>query len=286
MLAVAACGGGGDDEAETTTTRAQVDRTTTSAKPVASDSVDVDEEAWFGGFKLTFVRATLTPDDFGAGSLVEIETEFENEGDADASLNAEMNLASGGENYEVDTSDVPNVPGKAKGTGSLKFRVEETFTFEDAVLTLGSADLNQAVVPIGDEGELVTLEPRTITAAGSGQSGTLKVDLRSGELRYDVLRDHAQVEKGKVSLSLTFDATFLGDFAGGFPFVPENLALMIPRGATVAPDESPIELLQPQSSITDQVARFTIDDPPEGTYQLVVRNVADAPPANIEFEIT
>ena len=284
MFVLAACGGG-DDDAATTTTKKSVDRTTTSAGAAAADSVDVDEEAWFGGFKLTFLKASLTPGDFG-GNLVEIETEFENEGDADAPLNAEMNLASAGENYEVDSSDVPNVPGKAKGKGNLKFTVEDSFTFGDAVLTLGRSDENQAVIPIGDEGELVTLEPRAITVSGSAQPGTLKVDALEGELRYDVPGRHGQVEEGKAALSITFNATFVSDFAGGFPFVPENLGLTLPDGTSVAPDESPIELLQPQSTITDQVVRFIVDNPPEGTYQLVVKNPPDAQPANIAFEIT
>jgi hypothetical protein len=283
MLVLAACGGGGDDDEATTTTK-PVDRTTTSRRAIAADSVDVDEQAWFGGFKLTFLKASLTSSDLG--NLVEIETEFENEGDADAPLNAEMNLASAGENYEVDSSDVPNVPGKAKGKGSLKFTVDGSFTFDDAVLTIGSSDLNQAFIPIGDEGDLVTLEPRPITVSGTAQSGTLKIDARAAELRYDDPDRHAQVEEGKAALGLTIDATFVSDFAGGFALTAANLGLTLPDGTTVAPDVSPIELLQPRSTLTDQLVRFIVDNPPEGKYQLVVKNPPDAQPANIEFEIT
>ena len=44
--------------------------------------------------------------------------------------------------------DIPSVPGGQTGKGSFVFNVEDSFTFDDAVLTIGLAGNQQAIVPL------------------------------------------------------------------------------------------------------------------------------------------
>lgn len=283
-LAAGSCGGGGGGGDTTTSTDAKV----TTSGAVGGDRIDVDATVWFGGFKLTFGEATLSERDFGA-LAVDIETRFENTGDDSATLDATLNLASAGNNYEPgSTAEVPEVPGKATGKGTLSFDVDEEFVFDDAVLTIGNPENNQAVLPLGSEGELVTLKPRPVAVTGTTTAGRVKVDVSGGDLRADIPENHDQVERGHLALTLEFAVTFEDDFAGGYAFGENNLALTLPGATTVAVDDGPIELLKPRTTLPDQQVRFIVDDPADGTYQLVVVDDTESPSlrATIEFEIT
>jgi len=143
-LALAACGGTATGATTTTDPAGTAPASMTPVEPAAtaestpgSTTVQVDGEAWFAGFHLTFGTATaeLTA---GRGGTVTIETVFENTGDEDARLDATLNLASAGENArEAMAMDIPRSPGGLSANGVLAFDVEDTFTFDDAVLTLG-----------------------------------------------------------------------------------------------------------------------------------------------------
>ena len=245
-----------------------------------SMSVDVDGEAWFAGFHVTFGNATAELD--SNGGTVLIETEFENTGDEDATLDATLDLAYGGEHaQDALEMDIPSVPGGSTSDGTLAFAVDETFTFDDAVLTLGRSTNQQAVVPLTPgAGEAVTQEPVAIDATGSGTADTLRIDLNGGEMRADQPWSHGQMEDGSFVLTLNYDATFESDFAGGFAFTAENVALRLPDGTTVGVIQDgrsqSIELIGPESTAKDQFSRFEIDDPASGDYALLVRSFDDA----------
>jgi hypothetical protein len=282
-LAVAACGGSASGA---TTTDAPVEgpesaapaEPTTAPDPTAgTTTVQVDGEAWFAGFHLTFGAATaeITP---GRGGIVTIETVFENTGDEDATLDATLNLASAGENArEAIMMDIPRVPGGLSAKGVLAFDVEDTFTFDDAVLTLGRSGNQQAVVPLtAMAGEAVTREPAVVTASGGGQAGDLRIDLDGGELRADSPWSHGQMEAGSLVLTMTYSATFESDFAGGFAFTAENVALRLPDGTTVGVIQDgrsqSIELIGPSATVKHLYSRFEIDDPAAGDYAFLVRS--------------
>ena len=282
-LALAACGG--TASGATTTTAPTADpvsaapaEPTTAPQPTAgTTTVQVDREAWFAGFHLTFgaANAEITP---GRGGVVTIETAFENTGDEDARLDATLNLASAGENArEAMAMDIPSVPGGLTAKGVLAFDVEDTFTFDDAVLTLGRSGNQQAIVPlIATAGEAVTREPVAVTASGGGQAGDLRIDLDGGELRADSPWKHGQMEDGSLVLTMTYSATFDSGFAGGFAFTAENVALRLPDGTTVGVIQDgrsqSIELIGPNATVKDLYSRFEIDDPAAGDYAFLVRS--------------
>jgi hypothetical protein len=224
---------------------------------------------WFAGFELTFGEAAYDP----AEGSVTIETTFDNAGVDNAVLDATLVLESAGESYELDdvSSELPEVPGGTSNNGTLAFAVGDAFSFDDALLTVGSPAVQQARVPLGTEGELVTLEPRDLTITGSATAGQLSIDAHDGVLRADVPETHRQSEAGELVLTIGFDVTNSGTGGGGYAFGPDNLALTRPDGTSVAWDDGPIELLGHQVTLPDQEVRFVVDDPAAGTYALLIR---------------
>lgn len=281
---VAACGGAAAPAAPATSlpSTAPVDPGTPSnaAPSPAVTTVEVGKEAWFAGFHVTLGTATaeITP---GKRGTVKIEAKFENAGDEDARLDATINLVSAGETAtEGFDQDIPSVPGGSTGKGLFAFDVEDSFTFGDAVLTLGQPANQQAVIPLGSGGEAVTREPVKLTVTGSGKAGDLQIDLTGAEMRADSPWKHGQQKKGSLVVTFGYSATFTSGFAGGFAFTAENVALKLPDGTTVGVVQDgrsqSIELIGPNSTKKDLFSRFEIEDPAAGEYAFLVRSFDNA----------
>jgi hypothetical protein len=267
--AFAACGGGSKAAPTTTTAATSAGTTTSSTTTGASSSVQIDESVWFAGFQLDLGEATFTAQ---PAAVVEIATEFNNLGRDAATLDATLVLTQGGSGVSsTDTTEIPQVPGGTKGKGTLRFSMAPNFTFDDAVLTIGNTDNNQAVVPLGATGALVTLEPTPVTVSGRTTAGQLEMAVHDGELRADIPENHAQVKKEQLALSIDLDVTNHGTGGGGYAFVADNLALTLPDGTTVAPDKAPIELLGHQATTKNLTVRFLVDNPAAGDYALLLR---------------
>lgn len=253
---------------------------------VTPGEVAIDQTVWFGGFKLTLGNASLLTED--ARIFVDIDTLFENQGTSSATLNATLNLSSGLDNYQPDLArqDLPEVPGLTTGSGTLSFDVDGEFSFDDAILTIGNAENNQALIPLGTGGTFVDLAPVAVAVKGAATGGELRVRVRGGGLRADIPDRHDQVEAGKRALSLDIDITYRGDRAGGYAFSGNNLALTLPDGTTVAVDDGPIELLRAGTTLPDQQVRFIVRDPAAGTYELVVIDDTTDERGSLTFEIT
>jgi hypothetical protein len=303
-LAVAACGGGtggapADPVAAADAVVAEVPQETpaSQASPESQDApapqgpttVEVGQTAWFAGFKVTLGTATAEID-AGRGGTVTIEAVFENTGDETASLDATLNLTSGGETaLQGFGMDIPSVPGGSSGKGAFAFHVEDSFSFDDAILTLGQPTNQQAVLPLtAMAGEAVTQEPVAVSASGSGTADTLRIDLNGGEYRADQPWNHGQMKKGSFVLTLTYDASFEKEFAGGFAFTGENVALRLPDGTTVDEiqdgESQSNELIGSNSTLKDLYSRFEIEDPAAGDYLLLVRSFNNTE-AEIPFSI-
>jgi hypothetical protein len=251
------------------------------ASPEAA-TVDVSTTIWFAGFEVEVGTAAFDP----ADGTVSVDAMFTNTGDEPAVMDATLTLASGGSFTEpIGVPDIPQVPGDSTGTGSMTFAVDETFSFEDATLTFGTSGINQAVVPLGT-GEAVTLEPASYDVAGDAEAGSIAIDLAGAEARADVPADHLQIAEGSLALTLGFDVTNHGSYEGGFAFAyGTNLALELPDGTTIAPDEGPIELLQLGTTLPDQTVRFTVPDPVAGTYALVLIDDTNDASSQVRFRI-
>lgn len=281
---LAACSGGATPEASSTTPEA-TNTPSATATPLSTDSTTLDAVVWFGGFKLTLETAEVVVDD--GLPRVDIQTLFANEGSNNARLNATLNLSSGGRHYQPSLSDqeLPEVPGKTEGRGALSFTIDEMFSLDDAVLTIGNPDNNQAIVPFGLDGALVDLAPVPVRVSGQATGGELRIRARAGELRADIPERHDQVETEHLALTLDFDITYIGDHGGGYAFSTDNLALTMPDGTTVAVDGGPNELLRAGTTLPDQQVRFIVRAPVAGTYRLVVIDNTIDERGRLRFEI-
>lgn len=288
-LVVSACSSTDEPTVEQS---AESSTTSSIAAAVEADSTAVDETFWYAGFKVTLGDADLTPSPNRSptGQLA-IDASFENQGTSSAGFGSvEVNLSSGDEFYRNDASELPTVPGEATGKGTFAFVVEPSFSFDDAVLTVGSAENNQATIPLGDEGELVTNEPVPITSTPSGTAGQFTVQVKGGELRFDDPDAHRALEDGKTLIALDFDLTRTGgqintNFSGS-----SNLALQLPDGTqvTVLRDgkSNPNELVAPDETLRDLTVRFEGDIPYAGDYALILKYDGTDGPAEAEIPFT
>ena len=282
-ISVAACGGPAVAEAPAASEAAtSVAVESVAPEPsAATTTVRVDQTIWFAGFKVALGEAIAEITE-GRGGTVAIEAMFENTGSDAATFDGTLNLSSAGENAtEGFDMDLPSVPGGQTGKGTLAFDVEDSFTFDDAVLTIGRAENQQAIVPLTPTaGTAVTGEPVAVGATGDGKAGDLELDLLGGEYRADQPWSHGQMKDGTFVLTLRYDASFESDFAGGFAFSAENVALKLPDGTTVGViqdgQSQSIELIGPNSTVKDAYSRFEIVDPAAGEYALLVRSFDDA----------
>jgi hypothetical protein len=281
-LAVAGgCSGGSDQKQATvlTTPLASAEGGST-IKPAVRP---VNKAVWFAGFKVTLGAATLrqvTP----RLRRVDIDARFENQGDGSVSMTGALDLTSAGQHYQVDaaSAQLPQVPGKATGSGLLSFDVDPNFSFDDAVVTFGRPAHQQATVPLGSAGRLVPLQPIALTVTGSLTSGVFKADLTGGEIRSDSLKNYVEADRGERFLVLVFNlsTTKSENFSGA------NLALQLPDGTNVAPDDAPVVILDPGPAQQNRVARFTLKDPTAGRYNLVLIDDSASPPARATLALS
>jgi hypothetical protein len=296
LVALAACGG--SSEAPTAVPTEETDGgatpTPTAEETVQEETVQVDQSYWHAGFKATLGEARLTEGDFG-GLVVEIEAAFENLGKTGNRPNSTLVLRSGGQDY-TDSALGQDIPFVAVGTtsdGLITFRVDEAFSFDDAVLVVGMPTNNQAMVPLTPgAGELVSLEPQEIAASGSATAGAVTLTLTGAELRADLPERQSEEEAGKLALTVFFSATpQAGIQLGQGVLQSDNVALKLPDGTSVAVRDDGSsgvnELLQGKegTTISDLSARFDVSSPASGQYAFIIKGNYGASGAQVEAEV-
>jgi hypothetical protein len=293
--AAIACGGDGDEEEAEPTPEASAEETEDSESEVKGDSVTVDLAFWHAGWKVTLGEAALTPDDFGSAAVM-IEADFENLGVDPAVFDSQALLTSGSIDFPDETfegHDYPEVPGERTGKGSFNFQVDDEFTLDEATLIIGNPSNNQAIVPIGEEGdEYVSLEPQDVAATGDVVAGAVTVTVESAEVRADLPDRHSEMEEGKLAMIVYFSATpASGIQIGQGVLQSPNVALELPDGTSVAVIDDGVsgvnELLQGRegTTISDLKVRFPIDEPAEGTYKFILKGAYGPGGANVEGEL-
>jgi hypothetical protein len=232
-------------------------------------TAQIDKTFWYGGFKVTLGKAT-----YGPLKQVSIAAKFDNESTESETFEAELVVQTPANNFIADSGnqdDVPKVPGKSSGTGTLVIPINRTpFSFAGSNLIVGTAARAQAKVPIEGGGTLVDLAPKPAAIAGSVTAMTLTLAVKSADLRYDVLKTHEQLKVGKLSLNLTFSISFTNDMQDEYPFSGNNLTLRLPDGTVVGSEDVEIMQLKTRTTVQDQFVRFTVNNPPTGKYGLIL----------------
>jgi hypothetical protein len=256
----------------------------------------LNKEFWYGGFHVTLGQVQYTPAPkptpgvYLTQGKVVIQARFENLGPDTSNYNATTSLAVGTNQYtDVDGQDqkVPNVPGKAVGTGALAFFVDNKFDLAKSVMTVGSAQYNQAIIPFGTSGSLISLAPIKVPVTGSlVMPGLYKLDITGGDLAYDNSANHSEENAGEQLLVVHFSRTALVDTCC---ISASQFSLKLPDGTAVAADrvEECCGIGTAGTTKPDQLVTFVFKKA-DGSYDMISKEKVQGNDvqADVAFTIT
>jgi hypothetical protein len=233
-------------------------------------------DVWYEGLVLHMDRATALLD--ARGGTVDIAFRIDNPGAEPSDLDARMLLVVAGNRIEpTSESHVPSTPAGETSLALLTFELQEIASADDAVLEIGAESDHIARVPFGPEGgEAVTFEPIELEVKGTNAAGDLRINLRGGVVRWDLPDWSQELSKDLRALTLTYDVTYNGSFAGGFAFTGDNVALLLPDKTMVEArrdgHSQSVELIGAGKTKRRLFSRFEIPADARGEFRLVVRN--------------
>ena len=235
----------------------------------------VGQHFWHSGFRVDVVDGEIasTTDQLSkkVTRVLTLSATLENLGADTGFFGPSLAITTSDNSYPAIefANGVPDVPGGLKSKGTLVFLIDQEFDLASAELLVGNANENQARIPLNSSGDAVRLEPRELPIAGTLSMELVDLTFTSAALRYDVPDRHRQVEKGKLSLTLNFDV--LSRKSGSWSIFATDLALILPDGIAIPPDDIVIGSLKGSDagvSTTDRSARFLVDELPAGNYTL------------------
>lgn len=263
---------------------------------IAADKV-LNTEAWWGGYHFTFGAVTYRPevkitpgsDYVKEEASLKIEVKIENLGKDTATFYGETTVASNGNQYTRRSPDykVAAVPGKATSNSVLGWVADDKFNLDDAVLTIGDASTNQAVVPLGSKGTLVALEPRKLSITGAIViPSDFTMNVTGATVSYDVPEAHNQLDTGVQLITLNFSLTGTGTHTCCLS--RDDFSLKVPDGTSVSCTQ-----LDPSGTIPDkgntkqdEIVEFEIKAPVDGAYDVVVKGDVAGTTGDLPFTIT
>jgi hypothetical protein len=250
--------------------------TPTPEPTAAVTTYQLGTTVWYEGLEIEIVSVTATLDQ--RGGPVEVLLRMDNPTDQDSSLDAPVTLEIGTV-VAVPTRDstIPTVPAEGSAAATLTYELQGITSIGDAVLEIGAAPLHVARVPMTPfSGGLVAFEPIELPLSGSGAASTLKLTIRGGELRWDLPDWSQELDSTLQALTITYDATYSGDFSGGFAFVGENVSLKLPDGTILKArrdgHSQSVDLIGAKKTKKGLFSRFEIPAGLTGTFNLLVIN--------------
>ncbi len=234
--------------------------------------------AWFAGLIVHVDSATATLDERGGPVLVGIR--IENPGTEPAELNGKIWLVVNGEELEpTRESKLPTVPPESSAGAVLTYELQGISSVDDAVLRIGTAPQHVATIPLTPAaGEPLLFEPRTYSFSRSTPetANNVRIALKRGLLRWDLPDWLQELDADLQALTLTYDVTYVGEFAGGFAFTGDNVQLRLPDGERVDPrpdgHSQSVELIGAGKTKRNLASRFEIPAGTTGRFALMVRS--------------
>jgi len=252
---------------------------TGTAVPEATPQVttyDLGATVWYEGLIVHVDRAVATLDPRGGPVAVTIR--LENPNDDVGELDGPIQLVVGTTRIAPnEDSAVPLVPPNGSMPVTLTYDLQAISSVDLASIEIGAAPQHVARVPLTPRaGEPAFFEPRHLKPTGSATSGDLKITIRSGLLRWDLPDWSQELDSDLAALTLTYDVTYIGTFAGGFAFTADSVALRLPNGTVVNPrrdgHSQSVELIGAQKTKKGLFSRFEIPSGATGTFALLVKN--------------
>lgn len=231
---------------------------------------------WYEGLVLHFDRATAILDD--RGGPVDVSVRVQNDGPDPVDLGAPIVLIVEGRPVEpTRESRVATVPAGGQVGAVMTYELQGVTSVDDAVVQVGLDPQHLARVPLTPAGgEPVVFQPVDYDLAGTGTAGDLRINLRHGELRWDLPDWSQQLAADRQALTLTYDVTYVGEFAGGFAFTGDNVYLRLPDESIVNPrrdgHSQSVELIAATKTKDGLFSRFEIPVGMTGKFALFVVN--------------
>lgn len=233
---------------------------------------ELNTTVWYAGMVLDFGSATTIFDP--TGGTVTVLVRISNPSTDDRTFDVPVRITAAAQGFDpVSGTEPPLVPAGGAVDELITFDVPGRPSVDDAVIRIGASEANQAIVPFGSGPvKLATLEPVTLAVNGTANAADLRVTIRSGELRWDLPDWALELPVNTAALTVTYDATYRGTFAGGLAFSGDNVSLVLPDGTTVTSRKDgrsqSVALLLPGKAQTGLSSRFEVPSGMSGTYTL------------------
>jgi len=243
--------------------------------PVVTD-YELATTVWIDGFVVTIHSAIASLD--AKGGPVSVLLRIENPGADDATLDAPIRLTASGAAFELaHGTELPEIPAAGAAELTIEFEVVGRSTIDDGVLRIGRTEDHQVQIPFGPGAvKRVTLEPVAQDLTGTGTAGLLRATLHRAVVRWDLPDWHTELPNTTAAMTLTYDATYTGDFAGGFALTADSVGLRLPDGTVVAPradgHSQSILLIGPKQTARALESRFEIPTGLTGKFALIIRD--------------
>lgn len=223
--------------------------------------VDVGETAYYAGFDVQVGEVSFGFDPAGFRVAL-VSVTLTNRTPNDDRLQTAVEITSGGNTAVIDRDLTPEVPSGGAADGAFSLRLDPTFTIDDAVLLIGRADRQRAEIPLGSSGTLVTREPQTVRAVGSGGDEISMITIDAVTVAWDSADPRGQAEPGQAYLHVEYTLDTDVETAvsrGSVVVVPDGgppVEATIASTAQVEPGSAPL------------TASFLVADPVAGDYVL------------------
>jgi hypothetical protein len=251
--------------------------TTSAPEPTPVVTVyDLGATVWYEGLVIHIDTATATLDT--GGGPVEVDLRIENPNPDIGELDGPIALVIGTTRVEPNNdSTVPLIPPNGSMPAKLTYDLQGVSSVDVAAIEIGTAPDHVARVPLTSRaGDAASFEPQALTLKGAATSVDLKLTLRGGGLRWDLPDWSQELDAKLAALTLTYDATYVGTFSGGFAFTGDNVALRLPDGTIVESRadgrSQSVELIGAGKTKKGLFSRFEIPSGLTGKFALLVRN--------------
>jgi hypothetical protein len=237
-------------------------------------SYTIGTTAWIEGFVVTVSSATASLD--SKGGTLTVQTQLTNAGTDDATLDLPIVVTAGDATFQLTHGvELPDIAGGANANVTLSFDVVGRANIDDGVIRIGRDGDHKASIPLEPNASaFVSLRPQTSALSGSTRTTNFHVSLRSVSQRWDLPDWNDELPVTTRAMTLTYDTTYAGSFAGGIAFTADNVQLRLPDGTKVSPRQDghsqSIELIGAGKTIKGMTSRFEIPDGLTGKFALLI----------------